>query len=554
MTWVGGFSWKSFSEVTHSLRDKSFSKDGLVEQISLTRDRTDYLWYTTYVNIDSNEQFLKNGRDPLLTVMSAGHSMHVFVNGERAGTVYGSFGSPKVRFTGNVKLWAGSNKISILSVTVGLPNIGPHFDTRNAGVLGPVTLEGLNEGKRNLSSQKWIYQIGLRGESLSIYTLSGSSSVKWWGASTRQPLTWYKAFFNAPAGNEPLALDMSSMGKGQIWINGQSIGRYWPAYKAYGSCDWCDYRGTYNEKKCQSNCGEPSQKWYHVPRAWLNPTGNLLVAFEEWGGDPTGISMVKRLMISVDRSQQQSTYSSSSILCGCCNEHNGRSAVENGDRKARRRRNFDVEDEDGSFGRIWAGEVSDLSCIRHCLPLLFLEAPITGAREGNESRPRAKRKMVVWLLTSLDCSSSPCVTPATREVLRHPINRGEKRSREATRMLAVGHGRRRKNSAHESPSFTYYTARTLKETTLKLRPTGHHEPRAYDAWVRPRTVDAAATGGGVRGGVVSVAFLSGRCLRFLRPQGYHRQWAEENSNLRFHSLSQEHPGGKVSNSVGNVAF
>ncbi|XP_065047483.1 beta-galactosidase-like [Musa acuminata AAA Group] len=297
MTWVGGFSWESFSEDTHSLRDKSFSKDGLVEQISMTWDRTDYLWYTTYVNIDSNEQFLKNGRYPFLTVMSAGHSMHVFINGELAGTVYGSLDNPKIRFTGNVKLWAGSNKISILSVAVGLPNIGNHFETWNAGVLGPVTLDGLNEGKRDLSSQKWIYQIGLSGESLSIYTLSGSSSVKWGGASTRQPLTWYKAFFNAPAGNEPLALDMSSMGKGQIWINGQSIGRYWPAYKAYGSCDWCDYRGTYNEKKCQTNCGEPSQKWYHAPRAWLNPTGNLLVVFEEWGGDPTGISMVKRVAL-----------------------------------------------------------------------------------------------------------------------------------------------------------------------------------------------------------------------------------------------------------------
>ncbi|CAL9104789.1 unnamed protein product [Musa textilis] len=295
MTWVHRFSWESFSEDTNSLGDNSFTKDGLVEQISMTWDRTDYLWYTSYVNIDSNEQFLKNGRYPFLTVMSAGHSMHVFINGERAGTVYGSLDNPKLTFTGNVKLWAGSNKISILSVTVGLPNVGNHFETWNAGVLGPVTLEGLNEGKRDLSSQKWIYQIGLRGESLSIHTLSGSSSVEWGGASTKQPLTWYKAFFNAPAGNEPLALDMSSMGKGQIWINGQSIGRYWPAYKAYGSCDRCDYRGTYNEKKCQTNCGEPSQKWYHVPRAWLNPTGNLLVVFEEWGGDPTGISMVKRV-------------------------------------------------------------------------------------------------------------------------------------------------------------------------------------------------------------------------------------------------------------------
>ncbi|PKI36705.1 hypothetical protein CRG98_042910 [Punica granatum] len=48
------------------------------------------------------------------------------------------------------------------------------------------------------------------------------------------------------------------MGKGQIWINGQSIRR---------CC----------EKKCLSNCGEASQRWYHVPRSWLNPTGNLLV-------------------------------------------------------------------------------------------------------------------------------------------------------------------------------------------------------------------------------------------------------------------------------------
>lgn len=54
---------------------------------------------------------------------------------------------------------------------------------------------------------------------------------------------------------------MSSMGKGQIWINGQSIGRHWPAYTARGSCGKCNYGGIFNEKKCHSNCGEPSQRW-----------------------------------------------------------------------------------------------------------------------------------------------------------------------------------------------------------------------------------------------------------------------------------------------------
>ncbi|GJX17753.1 beta-galactosidase 3, partial [Tanacetum coccineum] len=42
-----------------------------------------------------------------------------------------------------------------------------------------------------------------------------------------RPLTRHKATFNAPMGGDPLPLDLSSMGKGQVWINGQSIGRYW---------------------------------------------------------------------------------------------------------------------------------------------------------------------------------------------------------------------------------------------------------------------------------------------------------------------------------------
>ncbi|KAJ8541882.1 hypothetical protein K7X08_016748 [Anisodus acutangulus] len=33
---------------------------------------------------------------------------------------------------------------------------------------------------------------------------------------------------------------------------------------------------------------------YDVPRSSLKRNGNLLVVFEEWGGDPTGISLVRR--------------------------------------------------------------------------------------------------------------------------------------------------------------------------------------------------------------------------------------------------------------------
>ncbi|TYH65958.1 hypothetical protein ES332_D06G091000v1 [Gossypium tomentosum] len=297
------FSWKSYNEESPSADDQDVTvHDGLWEQIYITRDATDYLWYMTDVQIDSDEGFLRSGQDPLLTIWSAGHALHVFINGQLSGTVYGGLENPKLTFSNNVKLRAGINKVTLLSVAVGLSNVGTHFETWNVGVLGPVTLKGLNEGTRDLSKQKWSYKIGLKGEALKLHTVAGSSSVEWVEGSQlvkKQPMTWYKTTFDAPGGNEPLGLDMSSMGKGQLWINGQSIGRHWPGYIAHGNCYACDYAGTYSDQKCRTNCGEPSQRWYHVPRSWLKPSGNFLVVYEEWGGDPNGIALAKRTTASV---------------------------------------------------------------------------------------------------------------------------------------------------------------------------------------------------------------------------------------------------------------
>ncbi|KAL2539140.1 Beta-galactosidase 1 [Abeliophyllum distichum] len=297
-----GFAWQSYNEETASYEDNSFTVVGLLEQINTTRDMTDYLWYSTDVKIDPREGFLRGGKWPVLTVYSAGHALHVFINGQLSGTTYGSLENPKLSFSQGVNLRAGVNKISLLSISVGLPNVGPHFETWNAGILGPVSLSGLNNGKWDLTWQKWSYKVGLKGEALNLHSLSGSSSVEWVEGSfiaQRQPLTWYKTMFNAPDGNEPLALDMNTMSKGQVWINGQSIGRYWNQYKASGNCGACTYAGWFNEKKCLSKCGEASQRWYHVPRSWLRPTGNLLVIFEEWGGNPNGIFLAKRELASV---------------------------------------------------------------------------------------------------------------------------------------------------------------------------------------------------------------------------------------------------------------
>jgi hypothetical protein len=37
----------SYNEDINSLGEESFTTVGLLEQINLTRDKTDYLWYTT---------------------------------------------------------------------------------------------------------------------------------------------------------------------------------------------------------------------------------------------------------------------------------------------------------------------------------------------------------------------------------------------------------------------------------------------------------------------------------------------------------------------------
>ncbi|KAF1861390.1 hypothetical protein Lal_00025688 [Lupinus albus] len=297
------FSWESFDEDVSSMDDSSaITASGLLEQINVTRDTSDYLWYITSVDVGSSESFLRGGELPTLIVQSTGHAVHVFINGQLSGSGYGTREDRRFRYIGNVNLRAGTNRIALLSVAVGLPNVGGHFETWNTGILGPIALHGLDQGKLDLSWNKWTYQVGLKGEAMDLASPNGISSVEWMQTALlvqkKQPLTWHKTYFNAPEGDEPLALDMEGMGKGQIWINGQNIGRYWTA-SAVGNCSDCSYAGSFRPPKCQLGCGQPTQRWYHVPRSWLKPDHNLLVVFEELAGDPSSISLVKRSVSSV---------------------------------------------------------------------------------------------------------------------------------------------------------------------------------------------------------------------------------------------------------------
>ncbi|MED6218519.1 Beta-galactosidase 8 [Stylosanthes scabra] len=293
---TSGWSW--ISEPVGISKADSFNKIGLVEQINTTADRSDYLWYSLSVDLQDD-----GGSQAVLHVESLGHALHAFINGKLAGSSHALNSNKRsINVDIPITLVAGKNTIDLLSLTVGLQNYGSFFDIWGAGITGPVILKGLKNGNTvDLSSQKWTYQVGLKGEDLGLS--SGSNGV--WNSQSNlpknQPFIWYKTNFAAPAGSNPVAIDFTGMGKGEAWVNGQSIGRFWPTNAApNGVCsDSCDYRGPYTSNKCQTNCGNPSQTLYHVPRSWLKPDGNILVLFEESGGDPTKISFGTKQVASL---------------------------------------------------------------------------------------------------------------------------------------------------------------------------------------------------------------------------------------------------------------
>lgn len=80
-------------------------------------------------------------------------------------------------------------------------------------------------------------------------------------------LALVQAYFSSPDGTDPVSINLGSMGKGQAWVNGHHIGRYWSVVAPKDGCaKKCDYRGAYNSGKCTTNCGRPTQSWYvHLP-------------------------------------------------------------------------------------------------------------------------------------------------------------------------------------------------------------------------------------------------------------------------------------------------
>ncbi|GAA0143573.1 galactosidase [Lithospermum erythrorhizon] len=273
---ASNLKWEVYQERVPSINDLKRKSESPLELYSFTRDTTDYAWYSTSINIKKKDFPKKTNTHPVLQIDSLGHALAAFVNGEFVGFGHGNNVEKFFDFKKEItNLKPGKNDISILGMLVGFPNSGAYMEKRFAGPRA-VLVQGLMAGTLDVTANNWGQETGVYGEREQIFTEEGAKKVQWKPLSEMQgpkPITWYKATFDMPEGNDPIAIKMDSMSKGMVWVNGKSIGRYWVSFL--------------------SPLGQPTQSEYHIPRSFLKPNGNLLVVFEETGGNPGEIQILK---------------------------------------------------------------------------------------------------------------------------------------------------------------------------------------------------------------------------------------------------------------------
>ncbi|KAL6840152.1 hypothetical protein ACP4OV_029962 [Aristida adscensionis] len=368
--------WKIFKEPIPLVASKtSHIGNRLFEHLSTTKDETDYLWYlATY-------DYKLNGNGQLvLNVESHAHILHAFINNEYIASVHGSHEERgNIVLMVPISLREGQNSISLLCVMVGSPDSGAFMERTNFGVR-KVSIKQRQQRPHSLDNEIWKHQVGLSGEANKIYTPEGSFRAQWtaFDKSMHLPLTWYKTTFDTPWGNDAVTLNLSSMGKGEVWINGESVGRYWVSIK--------------------TPSGQPSQSLYHIPKYFLKDRNNLLVLMEEMGGDP--------LQITVNTMSISKVYSSvSELSTPSLSTHEKHPAVHLRCQKGRNITDIEfasygnpVEDCRGS-GRSCHGnchaQISEFVVKNACLGRRKCAVPVRAAKFGGDPCPGVEKSLSV---------------------------------------------------------------------------------------------------------------------------------------------------------------
>ncbi len=265
-----------------------------IEQLSLTKDKTDYCWYSTtlrvtdpgpqeivipyggdffYVYVDnklvaSSKLPLQEDRGPIMPE-NPGHPNIAANSGktDQESPFRNSFTLPS--------LTAGTHRLDMLAVALGMIKGDWQIDA-------PMNFErkGIWEGVlwNGKPLRNWTMRTRLVGEQHRLSTRPEAVAWRPAGGGLR-PLRWYRTRMDLPAnllsGTAVFRLDATGLGKGMIWVNGQAIGRHWliPAV---------------------SPADALSQRYYHVPADWLQ-VSNEIVILEEQAASPASVALQMRV-------------------------------------------------------------------------------------------------------------------------------------------------------------------------------------------------------------------------------------------------------------------
>ncbi|KAK8813133.1 hypothetical protein WA158_002725 [Blastocystis sp. Blastoise] len=219
------------------------------EQINITRDLTEFLYYET------NYEFIQT-HNKLEIGGVADNAYNLFIDGKKIAAV-DNHERKQAWFTFTIEfdIPIGVHRLLLLSESLGLPN----------------GMDSNSDPSWNHDRMKeWKHYNGLTGEYLEIYNDKGIEKVEWKeDLENASPITWFSSTFETPKdlkrGIEVLFHPMGLM-RGHAFINGNDIGRYW---------------------MIKSNKGEYTQEYYHIPKDWLRYDGkeNVITVFEGFGAE-----------------------------------------------------------------------------------------------------------------------------------------------------------------------------------------------------------------------------------------------------------------------------
>lgn len=279
------FVWHAWSEPLPARRGgETIRSEQPTEQLLLTKDHTDYCWYSTEIEV-------KAAGAQELVIPYGGDFFYVYLDGKLAGQTKAPLKEDRGPITPEdpahprvdanfiesrsadgyrhafklVDVGAGRHRLDILATALGMIKgdwqISSSMEFERKGIWEGVLLNGH-------AVTGWEMIPYLAGERAGI--VEKNRAVEWSSAEAARPLCWYRTSFQlsaaALAEDADYRLDAAGLGKGMLFLNGRGVGRHWLIVSP----------GT---------GGKPTQQYYHLPKDWLRAE-NTLVVFEEQAASP----------------------------------------------------------------------------------------------------------------------------------------------------------------------------------------------------------------------------------------------------------------------------